>query len=355
MDIIEEKDSLIFILPFKMKYFYVYNDIYFKNKGVDAKISVLIKKNSVIKGGGNIEEKMDTLSIPYKYIYYIMEKIRSMLPSLPGIGSQKQSDGTVFTTFVNESKKENNGIFNIFNSSSSEPKKEVPVETAIKKEEPAETTPKKEEPAETTPKKEELQPENPKTSFFNMFNSSSPEPKKEEPVETTPKKEEPQPEKTKSSFFNMFNSSSPEPKKEEINNITGVDDVKLEINPEEKEEEKEKVMDTSDTEKLKRNSENLLFKIQIFGNIKKVNIENNSYVEKEKIINEIWNNNNGEHRIHNEEEGETEESEQDTQKKNGGIFNLNNTIIIIGELTREEINKLKQGIEYTEAYNKLLL
>jgi hypothetical protein len=238
MDIIEEKDSVIFILPFKMKYFYVYNDIYFKNKGVDAKISVLIKKNSVTKGGGNIEEKMDTLSIPYKYIYYIMEKIRSVMPSLPGIGSEKPSDETVFTKFVDESKKENKGFFNMFNSSSPEPKKE--------------------EPAETTPKKEEPQPENPKTSFFNMFNSYSPEPKKEEP----------QPEKTKTSFFNMFNSSSPEPKKEEINNITGVDDVKLEINPEEKEEEKEKVMDTSDEEKLKRNSENLLFKIQIFGNIK---------------------------------------------------------------------------------------
>jgi len=345
MDIIEEKDSVIFLLPFKMKYLYVYNDVYFKNKGIDAHIYVTKTPGSVIKGGAYSEEKMKTLSIPYKYIYYIMEKIRSTIPSLPGIGNEPSSDEKTFDTFVDESKKENKGFFNMFNLSSSEPKKEESVETTTKKEEPKKTNssifdmftppsnePKKEEPVEITTKKEE--PEKPKTSLFNMFTPSN-EPKKEEPVETITKKEE--------------------PKKEEVNNSVDVEDVKVEINTEEKEEEKEEEekIDTSDEEKLKRNSENLIFKIKIEGSIKitTVNVENTGYIEREQIINDIvLLNTNGEHGMVNE----NNETTQDPLKKSGGVFILNNRIIVIGELSTEEINKLKPGIEYTEAYNKLL-
>jgi hypothetical protein len=310
MDIIEEKDSVIFLLPFKMKYLYVYNDVYFKNKGFDAKIYVTKTPGSVIKGGAYSEEKMKTLSIPYKYIYYIMEKIRSTIPSLPGIGNEPSSDEKTFNTFVDESKKENKGFFNMFNLSSSEPKKEEPVEITTKKEEP----------------------EKPKTSLFNMFTPSN-EPKKEEPVETTTKKEE--------------------PKKEEVNNSVDVEDVKLDMNPEEKEKEKEEEIDTSDEEKLKRNSENLIFKIKIVGSITTVNIENTDYIQREQIINDIvFLNTNGEHEM---AVNANNDSSQDPLKKSGGVFILNNTIIVIGELATEEINKLKQGIEYTEAYNKLLL
>lgn len=296
MDIIEEENSVTFLLPFKMKYLYVYNDVYFKNKGFDAHIYVTKTPGSVIKGGAYSEEKMKTLTIPYKYIYYIMEKIRSIMPSLPGIGNEPSSDEKTFNTFVDESKKENNG-------------------------------------------------------FFNMFNFSSSEPKKEKPAETPTKKEEPEPEKTKSSLLSMFTSSN-EPKKEEVKNSVDVEDVKVEINTEEKEEEEE--IDTSDEEKLKRNSENLIFKIKIEGSIKinTVNVENTNYIEREQIINDIvLLNTNGDHGM---DVNANNDSSQDPVKKSGGVFILNNTIIVIGELATEEINKLKQGIEYTEAYNKLL-
>jgi hypothetical protein len=205
--------------------------------------------------------------------------------------------------------------------------------------------PKKEEPAVITTKKEE--PEKPKTSLLSMFTPSN-EPKKEEPVETTTKKEEPK--KTNSSIFDMFKSS--EPKKEEVNNSVDVEDVKLDMNPEEEKEEEEEI-DTSDEEKLKRNSENLIFKIKIVGSITTVNIENTDYIQREQIINDIvFFNTNGEHEM---AVNANNNSSQDPLKKSGGVFILNNTIIVIGELATEEINKLKQGIEYTEAYNKLLL
>jgi hypothetical protein len=329
MDIIEEEKSVTFLLPFKMKYLYVYNDVYFKNKGFNAKIYVTKTPGSVIKGGAYSEEKMKTLSIPYKYIYYIMEKIRSTIPSLPGIGNEPSSDEKTFNTFVDENKKENKGFFNMFNLFSSEPKKE--------------------EPAETTTNKEE--PEKKNSSIFNMFTPSESEKKKEEPAETTTKKEEPEPEKTKSSLLYMFTSSN-EPKKEEVKNSVDVEDVKVEINTEEKEEEEE--IDTRDEEKLKRNSENLLFKIKIEGSIKitTVNVESTNYIQREQIINDIvFLNTNGDHGM---DVNANEESQQDPLKKSGGVFILNNTIIVIGELATEEINKLKQGIEYTEAYNKLL-
>jgi hypothetical protein len=294
MDIIEEENSLTFLLPFKMKYLYVYNDVYFKNKGFDAHIYVTKTPGSVIKGGAYSEEKMKTLSIPYKYIYYIMEKIRSIIPSLPGIGNEPSSDEKTFNTFVDENKKENKG-------------------------------------------------------FFNMFTPSN-EPKKEEPAETTTKKEEP--EKTNSSILSMFTPSN-EPKKEEVNNIADVEDIKLDMNPEEEKKEEEEI-DTNDEEKLKRNSENLIFKIKIEGSIKinTVNVENTGYIEREQIINDIvLLNTNGDHGM---DVNANNDSSQDPLKKSGGVFILNNRIIVIGELATEEINKLKQGIEYTEAYNKLL-
>jgi hypothetical protein len=325
MEIIENNDSVIFILPFKMKYFYLYNDEYFKNKGVNAKISVLMKRENILKGGGETEEKIKTLSVPYKYIYFIMEKIRRVFPSLPSLGSQeKVSDEKVFTTYVDEKQKEANG----------------------------------------TPEK--------KDSFFGMLNPfNKSETKKEDienigseptapPMSSETKKEEPSNQKT-SSMFNIFGFS--ETKKDDVENI-GSQDAKSENiqetqetqiqEPTGKEPLELKEVDTKEIDVLEKNSENLLFKIEIFGNIKKVNLENKEYIEREKIINEIVLNNNvnnGEHGIENT----NEEPQQEPLKKSGGIYNVNNTIIIIGELATEEIDKLKYGIENTEAYNKLLL
>jgi hypothetical protein len=320
MEIIENKDSVVFILPFKMKYFYLYNDEYFKNRGVNAKISVLRKRENILKGGGEAEEKMKTLSVPYKYIYYIMEKIRGTLPSLPGSAPQeKVSDEKVFTTYVDEKQKEANtvpekkdsffGMLNPFNKS--ETKKEDVENIGPESSE-------QNKPTETiTETKKELSDQN-KSSIFDIFKFS------ETKKEATPIDSE---------------ESKPE-------NIKEIQETK---EPQEPQETKE--VDTKDVDMLEKNSENLLFKIEIFGNIKKVNLENKEYIEREKIINEIVYNNNGEHGIENT----NEEPQQDPQKKSGGVYNVDDTIIVIGELATEDINKLKHGIEGTEAYNKLLL
>lgn len=281
MEIIEKEESLVFMLPFKMKYFYLYNDEYFKNKNINAKISVLIKSNAIMKGGAFEEKKYNSLSVPYKYVYYIMEKIRGTISSSTSTPKENVSDEKVFTTYVNENKSE------------------IPVSS------------------------------NKKRSFFSMINPFGKSEKPDEQVIISPTSET-KPEETKStSFFNIFKSQEP---KNEIENIPISGNVD-ELNE----------MDINETDKLEKNSDNLLLKVEIFGNVKKVDIENRSYIEREKIINEIV---SGEHFSTNE---------NNNQENSGGVYTINNEIIVFGELSIESINKLKNGIEYTDAYNKISL
>ena len=296
MNTIEKKDSVVFLLPFKMKYFYLYNDEYFNNKNIHAKISVLMKqdasinKTDVIKGGGETEEKIKTLSVPYKYIYYVMEKIRGTLPSISGSRPQeKVSDEQVFNAYIDENKKKTN---------------EVPQK---------------------------------KSSFFGMF---SPFKKSEKAENIVPvKTEEPVSENKKTSGLDVFIDSETA---QESDNVLA-EDIKLE-------DLEEKQIDTTKLDELEKKSENLIFKIEIFGIVKKVNIENREYIEREKIVNEIVNNNFGKHGI-----SYKDESQEEPQKKSGGVYNVDGKIIVIGELPAEDINKLKDNIEGTELSNKLLL
>lgn len=295
MNTIVKKDSVIFILPFKMKYFYLYNDEYFKTRNIHATISVLLKSNAdnlenisadqenIVKGGGEVEEKTKTLSVPYKYVYYVMERIRNSLPSLSRSTSQQTSvsDEKVFTTYLDQNKKEIN----------------------------------------ETPKN--------KTSFFKTFNPFA--------LFKTPSYNE---DKLSA---DTTNADSPA----QLSSIA-VEEVFENIPPDDmKTEQGElKEIDITKKEDLEKNSENLLFKIEIFGNVKKMNIENKEYVEREKIVDEIFYNNSV--------GGNESNQQQEENNKVGGVYEVDGKIIVIGELGTDDINKLKDKIEGTELYNKFL-
>jgi hypothetical protein len=297
MQEIETENGMTFILPFRLEYFYVYNEEYFKNKNIDAKISVLIKKDNIITGGATTEEiteKSKQLSIPYRYIYFIMESIRNVIttsfadktesniaPSadVAPAPSKNVSDTTIFTNFLNNFK----------------------------------TNP--EQPTEGKP-----QPEN--------------EPPSSDDVVVKPEEGKPQPE-------------NEPPSSDEVV-------VKPEEGKPQPENEPLKEMDTSDHDKLQRNKDKLLFKIEILEKIKKIALDELPYITREKIANEIVNNNTYKHKNANVDKDEDNDAEVDLDEK-GAVYETNkNDILVIGNLSLEDKKVLMLGIENTEVYNKLL-
>ena len=69
----ESEEGTIFEIDYNEENLRIYTDDYFKNRGIEATISLIVDKNEFMKGGNtffedNEEEK--TLTVPYRYFYY---------------------------------------------------------------------------------------------------------------------------------------------------------------------------------------------------------------------------------------------------------------------------------------------
>jgi len=321
---------MIFIYPFRLEYFYVYNEEYFKNKNIPAKISVLIKKDNIISGGATSEEiteKSKQLTIPYRYVYFIMENIRNVIAS--SFTSTKDSsnassvdkpadDVSVFTSFLGTKKTE-------------EPAKEEPQskteppsssDDAVKPEGIPSADNQKPSSSDDAVKPEEGEPlqktEPPSSSDDAM------KPEEGEPLQKT----EPPSSSDNNVGEPLANDSKKEPPSSSDNN----------------EGEPLKEMDTSDPDKLQRNEDKLLFKIEILEEMNKMKLDELPYVTREKIVNEIVNNNKYKH------------TTQQTNEEEKGVVYENNKheILVIGNLVLDDKKALMLGIENTEVYNNLL-
>jgi hypothetical protein len=105
-----------------------------------------------------------------------------------------------------------------------------------------------------------------------------------------------------------------------------------------------KEMDTSDTDKLQRNEDKLLFKIEILEKMNKIKLDELPYVKREKIVNEIVNNNKYKHTTN-----------KTNEEENGVVYeNDKHEILVIGNLSLDDKKALMLGIENTDVYNNLL-
>jgi hypothetical protein len=296
MQEIETDNGMTFILPFKLKYFYLYNEEYFKNKNIQAKISVLIKKDNIILGGGTtveeIAEESKQLSIPYRYIYYIMESIRISLP----FSNKKESNNITVQSTPSSTNATDTNIFTKFLNNF----KRTPVK------ESNEGIPTTEEPlsAESTTPSTNATDINIFTKFLNNF-------------KRTPVKE----------------SNEGIPNTEEPNSKSLSSDEILVS------------MDTSDTDKLEQNEDKLLLKIEILEKMKKIGLDELPYIKREKIANEI---------IKNKKINDKSNNENDPNEKGLVYENDNNEILVIGDLSLDDKKLLMLGIENTEVYNNLM-
>jgi len=282
----------------------------------------LIKKDNIISGGATSEEiteKSKQLTIPYRYVYFIMENIRNVIAS--SFTSTKDTNNASYV------------------DSASKPVADASVFTAFwdtkKTEQPA-----KEEPKANDPNKEESS-----SSNNNVVKPEEGEPpqKKDEPPSSSDnnavKPEEGEP---------LANDSKTEPPSSSDNNVGEplANDSKKEppSSSDNNEGEPLKEMDTSDPDKLQRNEDKLLFKIEILEEMKKMKLDELPYVTREKIVNEIVNNNKYKH------------TTQQTNEEEKGVVYENNKheILVIGNLVLDDKKALMLGIENTEVYNNLL-
>jgi hypothetical protein len=336
MQEIKTDNGMIFIYPFRLEYFYVYNEEYFKNKNIPAKISVLIKKDNIISGGATSEEiteKSKQLTIPYRYVYFIMENIRNVIAS-----SFTSTKDTNNASSVDSATKPADDV-SVFTSFLGTKKPEQPT-----KEEPPE---KKEEPSSSD---DAVKPEG-IPSADNQKPSSSDDAVKPEEGEPLQKTEPPS-----SSDNNGEKSKEGEPlqKKEPPSSSDNNGEKSKEGEPLQKKEppsssdnnegEPLKEMDTSDPDKLQRNEDKLLFKIEILEEMNKIKLDELPYVTREKIVNEIVNNNKYKHT-----------TPQTNEEEKGVVYENNkHEILVIGNLVLDDKKALMLGIENTEVYNNLL-
>ena len=67
--VFETDEETTFEMDYSEDLLEIYTDNYFTNRGTQAKLNIIVDKEEIIKGGGQIHEDQ-TLTIPYRYFYY---------------------------------------------------------------------------------------------------------------------------------------------------------------------------------------------------------------------------------------------------------------------------------------------
>jgi hypothetical protein len=68
--VFETDEGTIFEMDYSEDILEMYSDNYFTNRGVQAKLNIIVDNEHLIKGGGGPINEEQTITIPYRYFYY---------------------------------------------------------------------------------------------------------------------------------------------------------------------------------------------------------------------------------------------------------------------------------------------
>jgi len=98
----ESEEGTIFEIDYNEENLRIYTDDYFKNRGIEATITLVMDKNEFMKGGNvffedNEEEK--TLTIPYRYFYYRAKYLTGSTKENDNSSDNKSKNSSIFVDF----------------------------------------------------------------------------------------------------------------------------------------------------------------------------------------------------------------------------------------------------------------